>query len=111
MSERIEIRPKNAQLASYHTVSSDEEESASGSSDDENGRGFSDYAWSCASALVPQTDVAWPASFTTSAAFLLRHSSKVLSTLLLSAVKAFHFNTPFSAHHTIYCVAELSLFL
>ena len=77
MSERIEIRPKNTRLATYHTVSSDEDESASDSNDDENGRGFSDCAWSCASALVPQTEVAWPASFTSSAAFLLRQAPTI----------------------------------
>jgi hypothetical protein len=77
MNEESGLRPKNIQLTSYHTVSSDEELSASGSSDEENGQGFSDYAWSCASVLVPQTDVAWPASFNNSASFFLRQAPTI----------------------------------
>ena len=78
MKENSGLRPKTAQLASYHTLSDDEEdESASGLSDEENAQGFSNYVWSCASALVPTPDVAWPASFNTSAALLLRQAPTI----------------------------------
>ena len=78
MREDSGLRPKITQLASYHTLSDDEEdESASVSSDEVSALGFSVYVWSCASALVPTPDVAWPASFNTSAALLLRQAPTI----------------------------------
>jgi len=77
MNEESGLRLKTVQLASYHTVSSDEEEIVIASSDEENAQGFSTYAWSCASASVPQTDVAWPASFNNSASFFLRQAPTI----------------------------------
>jgi hypothetical protein len=68
MNERSGLRLLEVQgpQLSYRAIESD--------SDDEEGTGWTKSFLSCAAAIVPHPDAAWPASFNTSAALLLRQA-------------------------------------